>query len=101
MKRRIVPALQKYLFNPPMKLLFALGLAVPGYALLETTGRKTGRPRCTPVGNSRVGEQFWLIAEHGMKAGCVRNIQQNPRVQLKLRDGFCASLACRHGTSAP
>src|SRR3954451_10552092 len=33
-KRRIVHTLQKYLFNPTIKLLFALGLAVPGYALL-------------------------------------------------------------------
>jgi hypothetical protein len=41
-KRRIVHALQKYLLNPPIKLPFALGLALPGYALLETTGRKTG-----------------------------------------------------------
>jgi deazaflavin-dependent oxidoreductase (nitroreductase family) len=89
-KRRIVHTLQKYLFNPPIKFLFALGLAVPGYALLETTGRKTGRPRRTPVGNGRAGEQFWLITEHGRKAGYIRNIEQNPRVRIKLRDGFRA-----------
>jgi hypothetical protein len=35
-----------------------------------------------------VGYQFWLVAEHGMKAGYVRNIKQNPRVRLKLREGF-------------
>jgi deazaflavin-dependent oxidoreductase (nitroreductase family) len=85
-KRRIVHTLQKYLFNPTIKLLFALGLAVPGYALLETTGRRTGRPRRTPVGNGRVDEQFWLIAEHGRKAGYIRNIEQNPRVHIKLRE---------------
>lgn len=90
MKHRIVHALQKYVFNPPIKLLFALGVAVPGYALLETVGRKTGRPRRTPVGNGRVGQQFWLVAEHGRKAGYVRNIDQNPRVRLKLRDGLRA-----------
>jgi deazaflavin-dependent oxidoreductase (nitroreductase family) len=90
MKHRIVHALQKYLFNPPTKLLFAMGLAVPGYALLETIGRKTGRPRRTPVGSGRVGDQFWIIAEHGMNAGYVRNIARNPRVRLKLRDGLRA-----------
>lgn len=90
MKRRVVHTLQKYLLNPPIKLLFALGVPVPGYALLETTGRKTGRPRRTPVGNGRVGDQFWLIAEHGRKAGYVRNIETNPRVRIKLRDGFRA-----------
>jgi deazaflavin-dependent oxidoreductase (nitroreductase family) len=86
MKYRIVHALQKYLFNPPIKLVFAIGLAVPGYALLETVGRKTGKPRRTPVGDGRVGEQFWLIAEHGRNAGYVRNIERNPRVRLELRD---------------
>ena len=88
MRYRIVHALQKYLLNPPIKLVFAIGLAVPGYALLETIGRKTGKPRRTPVGDGRVGEQFWLVAEHGMKAGYVRNIAQNPRVRLQLRDGW-------------
>jgi len=88
MKHRIVTALQKYLLNPPIKLAFAIGLAPPGYALLETTGRKSGRPRRTPVGNGRIGKQFWLVAEHGMKAGYVRNISHDPRVRLKLRNGF-------------
>ncbi|HXY09318.1 MAG TPA: nitroreductase/quinone reductase family protein [Terriglobales bacterium] len=88
MRYRIVHALQKYLLNPPIKLVFAIGLAVPGYALLETIGRKTGKARRTPVGDGRVGEQFWLVAEHGMKAGYVRNIAQNPRVRLQLRDGW-------------
>ncbi len=79
MKRRIVHALQKYLFNPPIKVLFAIGLVRPGYALLETTGRKTGKPRRTPVGDGRIGGQFWIVAEHGMKAGYVLNIAHNPR----------------------
>ena len=90
MKYQIVRALQKYLFNPPIKFAFTIGLVLPGYALLETIGRKTGKPRCTPVGNGRLGEQFWLVAEHGMKAGYVLNIALNPRVRLKLRDGLRA-----------
>ena len=87
MKRRIVHLLQKYLLNPPIKFLLAIGIAPPGYALLETAGRKTGKPRRTPVGDGRVDNQFWIVAEHGMKAGYVRNIQTNPRVRLKLREG--------------
>ena len=62
MKHRIVHALQKYLLNPPIKLLFALSIGPAGYALLETIGRKTGKPRRTPVGNRRVGAQFWIAA---------------------------------------
>jgi hypothetical protein len=49
MKRRIVHTLQKYLLNPPIKLVFAMGLALPGYALLETipTDGRAGPPRGT------------------------------------------------------
>jgi deazaflavin-dependent oxidoreductase (nitroreductase family) len=90
MKHQIVRLLQKYLLNPPIKLLFAIGVAPPGYALLETTGCKTGKPRRTPVGEARIGKQFWIIAEHGMKAGYVRNVAQNPHVRLKLRNGLRA-----------
>jgi len=90
MKHSIVHFLQKYLFNPPIKLLFAIGVVPPGYALLETTGRRTGKARRTPVGNGRVGAQFWIVAEHGQKAGYVRNIAVSPRVRLKLRDGLRA-----------
>ena len=90
MKLRIVHLLQKYFLNPPIKFLFASGIAPPGYALLETVGRKTGKPRRTPVGDGRIGSQFWIVAEHGVKAGYVRNIQTNPRVRLKLRDGLRA-----------
>jgi deazaflavin-dependent oxidoreductase (nitroreductase family) len=90
MKRKVVHTLQKYFLNPPIKLLFALGLAAPGYALLETIGRKSGKPRRTPVGHGRIGNQFWIVAEHGMQAGYVRNIAHNPRVRVKVRDGFRA-----------
>jgi deazaflavin-dependent oxidoreductase (nitroreductase family) len=90
MKHQIVHALQKYVLNPPIKLLFALGIVPPGYALLETIGRKTGKARRTPVGDARVGDRFWIVAEHGMSAGYVRNIAANSRVRLKLREGLRA-----------
>ena len=86
MKHLIVHSLQKYVFNPPIKLLFAIGLLPPGYALLETIGRKSGKPRRTPVGNGRVGGQFWIVAEHGNKAGYVQNIAANPRVRVQVRE---------------
>ena len=90
MKHRIVHQLQKYFLNPPIKFLFAIGIVPPGYALLETLGRKTGKPRRTPAGDGRIGSQFWIVAEHGVKAGYVRNIQTNPRIRLKLREGVRA-----------
>jgi deazaflavin-dependent oxidoreductase (nitroreductase family) len=85
MKRQIVHTLQKYVLNPPIKLLFAMNVAPPGYALLETTGCKTGKVRRTPVGDGWIGYQFWLVAEHGMNAGYVCNLVRHPRVRVKLR----------------
>jgi deazaflavin-dependent oxidoreductase (nitroreductase family) len=90
MKQSIVHFLQKYFLNPPIKFLFVVGTVPPGYALLETVGRKTGKPRRTPVGDGRVARDFWIVAEHGRKAEYVRNIEANPRVRLKVRDGFRA-----------
>jgi hypothetical protein len=40
------------------------------------------------VGDGRIGNQFWLVAEHGTKAGYVRNIDRDPHVRLKLREGL-------------
>lgn len=97
MKRVLVHALQKYLLNPPIKLMFAIGVVPPGYALLETTGRKSGRPRRTPVGDGRLHDRFWLVAEHGMEAGYVRNIQADPRVRVQSYHGF--RLRWRSGTA--
>jgi len=88
MKHWIVHLLQKYVLNPPIKILFAFGIVPPGYALPETIGRKTGKPRRTPVGDGWVGYQFWIVAEHGMNAGYARNIAQNPHVRVKLRHGI-------------
>jgi deazaflavin-dependent oxidoreductase (nitroreductase family) len=88
MKHNIIHFFQKYLFNPPIRFLLALGLAPPGYALLETIGRKTGKPRRTPVGDGRVGNQFWLVAEHGQNASYIRNIAAHPQVRVKVREGL-------------
>jgi hypothetical protein len=57
-KLRLVRALQRYVFNPPIKLLFRLGVVPPGYALLETIGRRSGQPRQTPVGDGLIGDTF-------------------------------------------
>jgi deazaflavin-dependent oxidoreductase (nitroreductase family) len=88
MKRRIVRVLQVYVANPPLKALVRLGVMPPAVVLLETTGRKTGRPRRTPVGDGRVGDTLWIVAEHGRQAGYVRNIEANPRVRVRVREGL-------------
>jgi deazaflavin-dependent oxidoreductase (nitroreductase family) len=90
MKFQLVRILQKYLFNPPIRFLLTIGFGLPGYALLETTGRKSGKRRRTPVGHGLVGQQFWIVAEHGNKAGYIRNILENPKVRVKLREGLAS-----------
>jgi deazaflavin-dependent oxidoreductase (nitroreductase family) len=69
---------QKHIANPMMRRL-------PIQTLLETTGRKSGEPRRTPLGGSRVGDQFWFVSEFGEKSQYIRNIAANPRVRVRLR----------------
>ena len=80
-KRRFTTALSRYLVNPLVRLAVRLRL-VRGWAILETRGRKTGLPRENPVGNGLAGETFWIVAEHGRKAGYVRNIAADPGVRV-------------------
>jgi deazaflavin-dependent oxidoreductase (nitroreductase family) len=82
-KRQLATAFAKYGVNPWVRLALATGL-VRGWALLETIGRKTGEPRRTPVGNGLEGDTFWIVSEHGRRAGYVRNIMANPRVRVRI-----------------
>jgi deazaflavin-dependent oxidoreductase (nitroreductase family) len=101
LKRRLLQ-LQNRVFNRAARFLLAHGFAPPTYALLETRGRKTGRPRQVPVANGLQGGTFWLIAGLGEDAHYVRNIKANPRVRVKarparLRDGV--KMSWRSGTA--
>ncbi len=80
-KRRVSRALGKNVVNPVVKLVAGF---VPWWALLETTGRKSGKPWRNPVGNGLEGDTFWIVAEHGLQAGYVKNIKANPRVRLRV-----------------
>jgi deazaflavin-dependent oxidoreductase (nitroreductase family) len=93
-KRKLVTRMQVKLLNPPIRALAARGLA-PGVALLETTGRKSGQPRRTPVGYGlQAGtDTFWIVAEMGRKAAYVRNIESDPRVRIRLHRGWRSGTA--------
>lgn len=82
-RRRRVRLLQKYLLNPPVKLGVHLGL-LPGYALVETVGRRTGKRRRTVVGVHLEANMAWIVAEQGRHAGYVANLCANPSVRLRL-----------------
>ena len=71
-----------------MRLLLAIGVNPFGLAILETRGHASGKIRRVPVGNGRKGDSFWIIAEHGTRAGWVRNIRHDPRVRVRLRVGL-------------
>ncbi|WP_298798337.1 nitroreductase/quinone reductase family protein [uncultured Pseudonocardia sp.] len=63
------------------------------FALLETTGRRTGQPRLTPVGNGLTGDTFWLVAAHGQQADFVRNITAHQRVRVKVNRAWRSGTA--------
>jgi deazaflavin-dependent oxidoreductase (nitroreductase family) len=77
LRRKITTAVQKRVANPLMRLL-------PTQTLLETTGRKSGQPRRTPLGGRLVGNQFWFVSEFGEKSQYIRNIKADPAVRLRL-----------------
>ena len=83
-KRKTWPdRFHRYLANPIMRRVAG---RLPGQALLETTGRRSGQPRRTPVGGRIEGDSFWMVSNHGRAAGYVKNIEANPRVRLQIRD---------------
>jgi deazaflavin-dependent oxidoreductase (nitroreductase family) len=84
-KERVVYPFEKWVVNPIVMLAHNLGIPPPGDALLETTGRRTGLPRHTPVCDGMDGDKFWLVAQRGERADWVKNIRANPRVRVKAR----------------
>jgi deazaflavin-dependent oxidoreductase (nitroreductase family) len=83
-KRRAARFLTNRVVNPLVRRVLEAGLPAGGTALLETTGRKSGQPRRTPVGNGLRGREFWIVTEHGRHSSYVRNIEADPRVRVKV-----------------
>ena len=83
-KYRVARTVTNKLVNPAVRALIERGLFPSAWALLETTGRKSGKPRRTPVGNGKRGDVFWVVTEHGHHADYVKNIKKDPRVRVKI-----------------
>jgi deazaflavin-dependent oxidoreductase (nitroreductase family) len=83
-KRAVARFVTNRLLNPIVRPLIARGLWPRTQALLETTGRKSGVRRATPLGNGLRGDNFWIVTEHGYGADYVRNIQHDPRVRVNV-----------------
>jgi deazaflavin-dependent oxidoreductase (nitroreductase family) len=83
-KRRWSTFLSAKVFNRLVKAAVRLGLPTPSVVILETTGRRSGEPRRTPVTRLLEGDTVWIVTEHGRKAGYVRNITANPAVRVRV-----------------
>jgi deazaflavin-dependent oxidoreductase (nitroreductase family) len=85
-KATITNFFQKHIANPLMRRM-------PFQTLLETTGRKSGEPRRTPLGGKLIDNQFWFVSEFGEQSQYIRNIQANPRVRVRLRGSWHSGTA--------
>jgi deazaflavin-dependent oxidoreductase (nitroreductase family) len=68
------------------RFLYAIGLGpIVGkiILLLTTTGRRSGRQRVTPLQFEVIDGDYYLGAARGLIADWVRNIQANPRVEIR------------------
>jgi deazaflavin-dependent oxidoreductase (nitroreductase family) len=59
-------------------------IAPSGFIVLETTGRKTGRPRRTPLAATRFGPYVVVATFRGNRSQWVRNLVAEPRIRYWL-----------------
>jgi deazaflavin-dependent oxidoreductase (nitroreductase family) len=85
LKRRIIHTAQRLVVNP-------VGRRLP-VTQLETIGRKSGQPRRTAIGGRVIGDQFWMVAEHGEHSHYVLNIKANPAVRVRIGDQWHSGTA--------
>ena len=91
-KRKRVRWIQRYVVNPPAKVAVWCGL-VPGFVLVETVGRRTGKTRHNVVGMRVEGDTGWVVSEHGRHAGYVNNLEAHPDVRVRLHRRWRAARA--------
>jgi len=99
LKRRLNRAVETRLVNPVVRALLARGRLGVTYAVLETTGRRSGQARRTPVANGLQGDTFWLLCAHGAAAHYAHNIAADPHVRIGVVGG--RSLGWRAGVAVP
>lgn len=82
-KFRIERLIGRYLANPLIRLLPKIGVHTNMATELETTGRKSGRPRIVPVAVAFDDEGGWLISQHGRRSGWAVNVSSDPKVRIR------------------
>ena len=68
-------------FNGFISLLLRLGIPLGTVYLLTTTGRRSGRPRTTPVSLVVDDGRRWLVSPYGA-VGWARNVRASGRARL-------------------
>jgi deazaflavin-dependent oxidoreductase (nitroreductase family) len=82
------------IINPPTRRL--AGFA-PWWVLLEAKGRRTGRPRRTPLARGPFdGNVVWVNSVHGRYAHWVCNLEATPEVRIKLSGRWHNAYATVH-----
>jgi deazaflavin-dependent oxidoreductase (nitroreductase family) len=75
-----------WFFRLPV-VLYRLGLADQlgrSTLLLTTRGRKTGRPRTTPLNYVAEGDVTYVLSGMGPSSDWLRNLQADPQVQVQV-----------------
>ena len=82
-KRRLTTALATHFVNPITKWAVTHDLATGTYAILETTGRRSGEPRQTPVNLLTLDGERYLVSPRG-HTQWVRNLRASGEGRLLL-----------------
>ena len=84
------------LLHLPPRIYYAIGLGplIGNLVLLLTTiGRKSHKPRVTPLQYEEIEGRIYLGAALGQKADWFRNIRADPRVEVHLKSRRFSGLA--------
>jgi deazaflavin-dependent oxidoreductase (nitroreductase family) len=79
--------------NPLVAALARLGIRSSLVVELETTGAKSGRPRCVPLTGRADDTGVWVISQHGRRAGWAHNIAADPRVRVRVENQWRSGTA--------
>lgn len=78
--RWLVRAYQRNVGGP---MFMASAGVTPGWAVVETIGRRSGKVRRTPVGARIDGDVAWIVAGDDRRPDYVHNLIANPDVRVR------------------
>jgi deazaflavin-dependent oxidoreductase (nitroreductase family) len=87
--KRAVQHVGRLTVNPIVLALIRWGIPLPGIGRktvmsLTTVGRKSGRPRVTPMGYVRIdSDTVWTVSEHGHRSDWYRNARAAGTVDVQ------------------